>query len=104
MTNKVLPWGLSDQLRNKFKMVKRAQILRAELPAFEASHDGDMIRVLLYPGSVSSLVRVNVHRTNGKDSIEVVERECRFIKQAKEFITYEMNKRVDALRGGRKWK
>ncbi|WPK20444.1 hypothetical protein [Salmonella phage SD-14_S20] len=66
--------------------------------------DSLYLSVLLYPGSVSSLVRVNVHHTNGKDSIEVVERECRFIKQAKDFLTYEMNKRVDAIRGGRKWK
>lgn len=102
MTIKILPCHISDQLRDKFKLVKRGMSPRVVLSFIQAAHDGDELTVTLYSGDVSSRVRVNVHRTNNLKTIEVIEKNCRFIKEAKQFLTDELNKKVVANRSGRK--
>lgn len=102
MTIKILPCYISDQLRNKFKLVKSGMSPRVDLTPFDAAHDGDELRVTIYSGDVSSRVRVNVHRTNNMLSIQVIEKNCRFIKEAKQFLTDELNKKVEADRSRRR--
>ncbi|QPB11477.1 hypothetical protein JT321_gp50 [Providencia phage Kokobel1] len=105
MSNKVLPSHISDQLAFCFKKIKTGMSHRSELSAFDAVHDGDELRVTLYCGSVSSMVKVNIHRVHVRSntSISVKEHEFRFIKQAKEWLRTEMNTREPGQRGGRIW-
>lgn len=106
MAIQILPCYISDQLTRGFKKVKHGMAQRVELSAFDAAHDGDELRVILYCGSVSSMVKVNIHRVHpeSKTSISVKENEYRFIKYAKQFLTDELNNRYDGQRGGRLWK
>lgn len=105
MKDKILPSYISDQLAFCFKKIKTGVSHRAELSDFDAVHDGDVLRVTLYCGSVSAMVKVNIHRVHPRSntSISVNEQEFRFIKQAKEWLKTEMNTRYDAQRGGRTW-